>query len=56
MFVLIVEGVDIEAAFDAAAEVMGDVPKPPLITVGVVSGLAVPGALVEVAAIAAVER
>lgn len=54
--VLVVGGVDIEAAYGVAAEAMGGLPKPPLVTLARVAGLARPGALVEVSAIAAVQR
>lgn len=52
MTILVVPGVDVTAAYPvAAAELAG---AAPLVTVAEVAGLAVPGALVEVTAIAAV--
>ncbi|WP_125774976.1 RidA family protein [Antribacter gilvus] len=54
--VLLVEGVDINAAYGAAAAALAAAPKPPLVTAAVVRGLGVPGALVEVSALAAVVR
>ncbi|WP_154792306.1 RidA family protein [Occultella kanbiaonis] len=53
--VLFVEGVDLAAAYGAiAGELASD--EPPLVTGARVSGLGVPGALVEIGAIAAVLR
>ncbi|HWH25993.1 MAG TPA: RidA family protein [Pseudolysinimonas sp.] len=53
--VLFVEGVDLAAAYGAiAADLASD--EPPLVTGGRVTGLGVPGALVEISAIAAVLR
>lgn len=53
--VLFVEGVDLAAAYGAiASELASD--EPPLVTGARVSGLGVPGALVEIGAIAAVLR
>ena len=52
--ILLVEGVDVEAGYAAAAEALRTKGDPPLVTVAFVSGLAVPGALVEVTATAAV--
>jgi len=53
--VLFVDGVDIAAAYGAiAGELASD--EPALITAARVAGLGVPGALVEIAAIAAVVR
>jgi enamine deaminase RidA (YjgF/YER057c/UK114 family) len=54
--VLLVEGVDVDAAYAAAASSLGDAPNPPLVGAAMVRGLAVPGALVEVSALAAVVR
>jgi enamine deaminase RidA (YjgF/YER057c/UK114 family) len=52
MTILVVDGVDFSAAYPiAAAELKG---ATPLVTVAQVTGLAVPGALAEVSAIAAV--
>lgn len=53
--VLFVDGVDIAAAYGAiAADLASE--QPPLVTSARVAGLGVPGALVEIAAIAAVIR
>lgn len=53
--VLLVEGADLAAAYGAiAADLASD--EPPLVTAARVAGLGVPGALVEIAAIAAVIR
>ena len=54
MTILLVDGVDLAAAYPvAAAELAGA--APPVVAVRV-AGLAVPGALVEVSAVAAVTR
>lgn len=51
--VLFVDGVDVTSAYRAiAAELASD--RPPLVTAARVAGLAVPGALVELSAVAAV--
>ena len=53
--VLLVEGVDLRAAYGAiAAELASD--EPPLVLSARVAGLGVPGALVEISAVAAVVR
>ena len=52
--VLLVEGVDVEAAYRAASAVMGELDPPPLVTLAGVAAQALPGALVEVSAIAAI--
>lgn len=52
--ILCVEGVDLQEGFAAAADLLPDGDAPPAITVAIVSGLAVPGALVEVEAVAVV--
>jgi enamine deaminase RidA (YjgF/YER057c/UK114 family) len=52
--VYLVEGVDAQAAYAAAAPALGTVKTPPLVSSALVSGLGVPGALVEVSAVAAV--
>jgi len=52
--VLLVEGVDLAQAYPAAAAALAG--ATPLVTVMRVAGLGVPGALVEVSAIAAVSR
>ncbi|MEJ5913714.1 Rid family hydrolase [Pseudokineococcus sp. 1T1Z-3] len=54
--ILLVDGADLHAAAAAGAEALADLADPPLVTVALVSGLAVPGALVEVTALAAVQR
>ena len=54
MTVLLAEGVDISAAYGAAAESLATLETPPLVTAAIVSALGVPGALVEVGAVAAV--
>lgn len=53
--VLLVDGVDIEAAYGAiASEFTSE--EPALVTAAMVAGLGVPGALVEIGAVAAVVR
>jgi enamine deaminase RidA (YjgF/YER057c/UK114 family) len=52
--VILVEGADVQAAYAAAAPSLGIAKLPPLVSAALVSGLGVPGALVEVSAIAAV--
>lgn len=52
--VLIAEGADLRAAYGAIAPRLSGVGAPPLVTAAVVAGLGVPGALLEVSAIAAV--
>ncbi|HJU97001.1 MAG TPA: Rid family hydrolase [Jiangellaceae bacterium] len=56
VLVLLVDGVDVQAAYGAAAASLADATPPPLVTAALVSGLGVPGALVEVSAVAAVVR
>jgi len=53
--VLFVDGVDVAAAYGAIAGQLAS-PEPPLVLSARVAGLAVPGALVELSAIAAVVR
>ena len=53
VLVVMVEGVDVQAAYAAAAATLGSAKAPPLVSAAIVSGLGVPGALVEVSAIAA---
>ncbi len=53
MTVLMVEGIDLQASYAAAAETLAGLGTPPLVTAALVSALGVPGALVEVSAIAA---
>jgi enamine deaminase RidA (YjgF/YER057c/UK114 family) len=52
--VLLVEGVDVQAAYGAAATSLAAATTPPLVSAAMVSGLGVPGALVEVSAVAAI--
>lgn len=52
--VLIDERADLRAAYGAIAPLLAVVGKPPLVTAARVAGLGVPGALIEVSAIAAV--
>ncbi|ABM09104.1 MULTISPECIES: RidA family protein [Micrococcaceae] len=53
--VLFVDGADLSAGYGAiAAKLASD--EPPLVTAAFVAGLGVPGALVEISAVAAVER
>lgn len=51
--VLFVDGIDINAAYQAAAPVFAALAMPPLVTSAMVTALGVPGALVEISAIAA---
>jgi enamine deaminase RidA (YjgF/YER057c/UK114 family) len=51
--VLMVEGIDLASSYAAAAESLAGLETPPLVTAAMVSALGVPGALVEVGAIAA---
>ena len=53
VLVLLVEGVDVQAAYSAAAATLRSEKAPPLVSAAMVSGLGVPGALVEVSAVAA---
>ena len=52
--VVLVEGVDVQAAYAAAAPSLATAKTPPLVSALLVSSLGVPGALVEVSAVAAV--
>ena len=52
--ILCVEGVDMQEGFAAALDLMPNDVPPPAITVAIVSGLAVPDALVEIEAVAVV--
>ncbi|MGK8501564.1 RidA family protein [Nocardia asiatica] len=52
--ILIREGEPLQDGFAAFAEVWGDRPNPPAITVAQVAGFAVPGAVCEIEAVAAV--
>jgi enamine deaminase RidA (YjgF/YER057c/UK114 family) len=51
--VVFVEGVDVQAAYGAAVPFLSAATTPPLVSAALVSGLGVPGALVEVSAVAA---
>ncbi|WP_227979150.1 RidA family protein [Nocardia spumae] len=52
--ILVVDGHDVRTGFAAFQQVWGQRPNPPAITVAKVAGLAIPGALVEIDAVAAV--
>jgi len=54
--VLLVDGVDLRAGYGAAARRLTSGDRAPLVTAAIVSALGVPGALVEVSAVAAVVR
>lgn len=54
--ILIAAGVDLRAAYGAAASAFNADAEPPLVTVAIVAGLAVPGALIELSAVAAVPQ
>jgi len=56
MTVVLVDGVDIDAAYGAAAASIPTDRPAPLVTAAFVPALGVPGALVEVSALAAVVR
>lgn len=56
MTVTLVDGVDLQAAYAAAAGQLPAGDDAPLVTAAIVSALGVPGALVEVSAVAAVVR
>jgi enamine deaminase RidA (YjgF/YER057c/UK114 family) len=51
---LIKDGASLQEGFGAFMEVWGQQPNPPAITAAMVSGLGVPGALIEIEALAAV--
>jgi len=51
--VVLVAGVDVDAAYAAAAPSLASAKTPPLVSAALVSALGVPGALVEVSAVAA---
>jgi enamine deaminase RidA (YjgF/YER057c/UK114 family) len=53
--ILFVDGVDLRAAYGVAASSFDADSEPPLVTGAMVAGLGVPGALIEVSAIAAVQ-
>jgi enamine deaminase RidA (YjgF/YER057c/UK114 family) len=52
--ILFVDGVDLQAAYGVAASAFDANAEPPLVTGAMVAGLGVPGALIELSAIAAV--
>ena len=52
--VLIHQDADLRAAYGAVASTLARTGAPPLVTAAIVAGLGVPGALIEVAAVAAV--
>jgi enamine deaminase RidA (YjgF/YER057c/UK114 family) len=54
--ILFVDGVDLRAAYGVAAADFDVDREPPLVTAAMVAGLAVPGALIELSAIAAVPQ
>jgi enamine deaminase RidA (YjgF/YER057c/UK114 family) len=54
--VLIHQDADLRAAYGAVASTLAREGAPPLVTAAIVAGLGVPGALIEVAAVAAVVR
>ncbi len=54
--VLLAEGADLGAAYGAVAQKLASDGEPALVTAAIVSALGVPGALVEVSAVAAVLR
>lgn len=54
--ILVVDGYPVAEGFQAFTEAWGQRPNPPAITVAIVAGLAVPGAAVEIEAVAAVAR
>ena len=56
MSLLIVDGIDLNAAYAVAAESLGSAGDPPLVSAALVPALAVPGALLELSATAAVLR
>jgi enamine deaminase RidA (YjgF/YER057c/UK114 family) len=54
--VLLVDGVDVQSAAAPALATLDPDREPPLVTAALVAGLGVPGALVELSAVAAVVR
>lgn len=54
--VVLAEGVDVQAAYAAAAPSLAGATAPPLVSALLASSLGIPGALVEVSAVAAVNR
>lgn len=56
MTLFAVDGIDLTAGYDVAAQALDPTGDPPLIAAAMVSSMAVPGALVELSAIATVMR
>ncbi len=54
--IYVVAGLDLRAAYGVAASAFDTGSEPPLVSVAVVAGLAVPGALIELSAVAAVSQ
>ena len=54
--ILLAEGADLQASYAVAAELLPRTDKPPLVTAAIVAALGVPGAQVEISAVAAVRR
>ncbi len=54
--IMLVEGADLQACYAVAAEMLPRSETPPLVTAAIVAALGVPGAQVEVSAVAAVSR
>ena len=54
--IALVEGTDLRAGYAAAAAQLSGTQPPPLVTAAIVAGLGVPGALIELSAIAAIVR
>ena len=54
--IALVEGTDLQAGYAAAAAQLSGTQPPPLVTAAIVAGLGVPGALIELSAVAAVVR
>ena len=54
--IALVDGTDLRAGYAAAAAQLSGTQPPPLVTAAIVAGLGVPGALIELSAIAATVR
>jgi enamine deaminase RidA (YjgF/YER057c/UK114 family) len=54
--IAVVDGTDLRAGYAAAAAHLRDNQPPPLVTAAIVAGLGVPGALIELSAVAAILR
>ena len=54
--IALVEGTDLQAGYAAAAAHLRGTQPPPLVTAAIVAGLGVPGALIELSAVAATVR